>query len=247
MREQARNVFEAYLQNFSLEEHPVLIRKKEHSYRVAENCAALGMACFLPQEEIDMLYVIGLFHDLGQFFLIDRYGNKNAMDHGEQSVLLLYDCGIFAEITKETKYDTLVKKSIAAHNQFSIPEEYTEKEKMFASILRDADKLDIFYELATKQIVISVTNADVTKEVWDAFQAFMPVERSLVKTSFDHLLKVLSFLYGLEYEFSLFQFEKKAYLETILEQSRHQDDTMDEALLTTEGIMKKYIRKRIGE
>ena len=49
----------------------------------------------------------------------------------------------------QDKYDELIKIAVKNHNKYKIEDGLTQEQELFAKIIRDADKIDIFYEGVT--------------------------------------------------------------------------------------------------
>ena len=73
--------------------------------------------------------------------MVNKLGNlpKQIKKH----LLLIKDIRKYIE---NDKYDEIIRKAIKNHNKFEIEKRLTEKELIFAKIIRDADKIDIIYE-----------------------------------------------------------------------------------------------------
>ena len=102
-----------------------------------------------------------------------------------------------------------LKKTVRCHSAYRVPAHYTEREKKFADLLRDADKIDILKVNITVPIeeIYNVTTYDlkhciVTEEVMQAFFEEHAVLRSLKKTPVDNLVGHISLVYELVYPIS---------------------------------------------
>ena len=60
------NIFENYVSNYNKED-TLIEKKRTHSYRVAIHAAKIAQSINLNQEQIDIAYICGLFHDIGRF------------------------------------------------------------------------------------------------------------------------------------------------------------------------------------
>ena len=74
------------------------------------------------EEEIVVIELIALFHDIGNF----EQKNYNYLDNQEEdstmkSIEILFDTGLIRKITEETKYDNLIKVAIFCHNKEGLP------------------------------------------------------------------------------------------------------------------------------
>ena len=116
---------------------PQIMMKKEHSCRVALNARLLANFLNLSEEDSNIAYISGLFHDLGRFVQYSTYktfDDNKSIDHGDLSYEILKSIGYNKkEVLNAVKY----------HNKYEIPNNLDNRNKLFCKILRDADKFDI--------------------------------------------------------------------------------------------------------
>ncbi len=148
----SKDIFNEYTGTFSnLSENQVnnLEIKKEHSIRVAEISSGLAKSLKLNDEDINLAFVIALFHDIGRFKQLvefDTFDDSKSLDHAEYSVKVLVENEILQKIGCQS--DDVVYAAIESHNKFEIPKKLSEHEALHAKLLRDADKLDILKVLS---------------------------------------------------------------------------------------------------
>ena len=87
------------------------------------------------EEEIVVIELIALFHDIGNF----EQKNYNYLDNQQEdstmkSIHILFDEGLLRKITTETKYDTLIKLGIFCHNKDALPKNIDENELAYYTI-----------------------------------------------------------------------------------------------------------------
>lgn len=135
-----------YLKNALNESEKIhLNRKREHSVRVVDNALEIGKSLNLTDKKMDILSIIALFHDLGRFPQFKKYHTYDddiSLNHAILSVNVLEESNILKNFDKSTQ--SLIKNCIFIHNLKDIPSDISEDEYLFASILRDADKLDFY-------------------------------------------------------------------------------------------------------
>lgn len=144
----AKKEFKKYISNYN-PENPRVALKISHIERVAENCKMIAEFLKLPEEEVKLAELIGLFHDLGRFEQVriaDTFSDKDSgINHAELSIKVLFEDGLIRNFIKETCYDEIIRKAVYNHNRAKIDANVNGKEELFCKIIRDADKLDIFY------------------------------------------------------------------------------------------------------
>ena len=148
----SKKQFEEYFNSFTglSEEQKNNFRiKKDHSFRVADLAYLLAERLKLDEEEKHLAYFIGLFHDIGRFKQLIEYNTFNdakSVDHAEYSVDVLKQ-GDFCDGLTEQQVE-LVFLAITNHNKRDLPKGLSETAILFARLIRDADKVDIFKVLA---------------------------------------------------------------------------------------------------
>ncbi len=77
MREKIIDCFNEYIRGFDNSD-PMIILKKEHTYRVANLSEKIARSISdiydLSEGDVDLAWIIGMFHDIGRFEQVKRYG-----------------------------------------------------------------------------------------------------------------------------------------------------------------------------
>ncbi len=126
-----------YRHNFEL--------KALHTQKVCVNILDLCQSLHLTANEQLLAEIMALFHDLGRFRQMARYGtfvDRLSTDHAQLGVTILKEKAILNTLNKGEK--NLILNTIGLHNRPVLPPDRDEELLKFASLLRDADKLDIW-------------------------------------------------------------------------------------------------------
>ncbi|MBN2011697.1 HD domain-containing protein [candidate division KSB1 bacterium] len=140
--------FKRYAQQHSSPDEQVQMNldlKRKHSWRVAGEALMISKELGLPKRTQRLSTLIGLLHDVGRFKQYIRYGtfeDQKSVNHAEFSVQELHDSGVLTVLPATTQ--RLVEESIRLHNLPRLPAHDDDEILMFARLLRDADKLDIW-------------------------------------------------------------------------------------------------------
>ena len=215
--------------------------KIEHTYRVADLCEEIAKCLGLNDNDVKLAWLIGMLHDIGRFEQIKCYKtfiDAESVDHADLGVDLLFKDGlIYNFVDKDSLSDEelkVIKCAIRDHNKYRISDILNEKEAMFANIIRDADKTDIFkvcaetplediYNVSTEDL----KNAYVSEEVKQCFREGHTVQRSLKKTSIDHLVGLICLFFELVYPISKNLALKQGYFVKMLEFESENTDTIE--------------------
>ena len=217
----AKKEYLNYISNYEMSIFD-LKRRAEHSIRVMELSGKIAKSLNLSDEDIDLAMLIGLLHDIARYEeYIQKYILKNnaKIDHGDLGVEILKKDNYIREFIEEDKYDDIILKAIKSHNKFEIEKGLTDEELLFAKIIRDADKLDIFYECIEKFWIDikEVEKSFISEEVFDDFRYYKLVEKGKVKTPIDNLIMVLAFIYDLNFKYSYEVLKEERYIEKIID------------------------------
>lgn len=139
--------FEEYTDGFKKdgEMPPMLKLKKGHSGRVAMISSAIAesMEWNEPYDR-EISYAIGLLHDVGRFPQYRDYEtflDSASIDHGDLSAEILSN---YFPWEGEDHIKLIVTTAVKYHNKKDVPTNIPLSLYRWASLIRDADKIDIF-------------------------------------------------------------------------------------------------------
>ncbi|HNX77255.1 MAG TPA: HD domain-containing protein [Candidatus Rifleibacterium sp.] len=150
--ERLKNSFTEYVNSFRDAEgqlHAMLQLKLDHSQRVAEEARAIAADLSWSDAEITMAEIAGLYHDVGrfsQFRDFQTYYDPKSVNHGCRGFQVLSRSDWLVGLSEsETR---VVLESVRLHNCHTLPEDLSADLRRFVNLIRDADKLDIFFVLS---------------------------------------------------------------------------------------------------
>ncbi len=245
--EKIKKEFIKYTENYNLRDE-MLKNKQQHSIRVMEINRDIAIRLKLTQEEIDIATLIGLLHDIARFEQYKKYGtfkDRESIDHGDYAIEILK-----TELRKyiETdQYDEIIKKAIKNHNKYEIEKGLTEKELVFAKMIRDADKIDIFYEsveIFWKGKEQIVEKSKITPYVLEQFKNKSQLKRGMGEnTEINQIIFVIAFIFDINFEESFEIIRQKDYINKILNRYNMSDEQTKMQLEEIRKIANKYIGK----
>lgn len=225
-RQKALNAFREYTAHYDVSDEKVKL-KIDHTYRVCGLCQQIATQSGFDENEIELAWLTGLLHDVGRFEQLKRYGtfiDAQSIDHAEFGADILFQEGKIRDYIEDASEDELLEKAVRCHSAYRVPANYTAREKKFAHLLRDADKIDILKVniIVPFEEIYNVTTYDlkhckVTEEVMQAFFEEHAVLRSLKKTSVDHLVGHISLVYELVYPISRKLVYEQGYLNKLMD------------------------------
>lgn len=214
-RKAARQAFVDYVSAYD-PQNPRIALKVAHTLRVSELAADIAGArgpgdANLAPHEVDLAWLMGLLHDIGRFEQVRRFDTFNdsaSVPHAALGAQILFetDPALVRAFLADDECDTLIRDVVATHADFRLPPEMDERTRIFANIIRDADKLDIIHVNACCPIedIYGVTehellSSTLTPEVVETFYAHRTVERGARRTPADIFVSHLCFVFELVY------------------------------------------------
>lgn len=253
----AKKEFKKYVANYN-PEHPRVALKISHIGRVAENCKIIAEALDLSEEEIKLAELIGLFHDLGRFEQVriaDTFSDRDSkINHAEQSVKVLFEDGLIRKFIEDDQYDNIIKKAVYNHNRAEIESGLTEKELLFAKIIRDADKLDIFYSMTFEEFEAicwykNFDQEEIGKQEIEDIRNRRLVNYQNIKNNADMITIFYGYIFDLNFEISLKIVAEHNYLEIFTKRIKEnfKSEKIYEQADEMLGICKEFINEKIKE
>lgn len=192
MKEQFK-VFDNYVKVFDIEE-PKILGKWQHSYRVRQTIDMLARTLHLGEEDIYLANIIGLLHDIGRFKQWTEYhtfSTSKSIDHGDYACRLLFEENLIEQFQIDKKYYKIIEIAIRNHNKLKIEDGLTEKELLHSKLIRDADKIDIFYNIAClKGIAFPRLEDSITKQVDEQFWKHESVFNKDIQNTNDEVIRL---------------------------------------------------------
>ena len=238
---ECRIEFEAYFQSLivGLPENQKRVEDvRAHSLRVISNSLLLAKSVLQNDEDKRIAEVIALFHDLGRAALIAQ-GTESPTniqrDHAILSAKLIQKMDFYAKLTIEIQL--VIQKSVENHNKLKLPKLDNEQQTLFARLLRDADKLDIFdssYRFFKERQGIQpimtfdlVNSAEISEKIIKCIMTGKTAAVEDMKTMNDYKLLLISMAFDLNFKYSFRLLSEKQYIQKIYETLPKRDQIID--------------------
>lgn len=213
---------------------PKIRLKIDHTYRVAELCERIAAAA---GADADLAWLCGMLHDIGRFEQIRRYhtfSDADSVDHAKLGADLLFHEGLLARFCPglPEAQARILERSIRSHSAYRLDSGLTETETRYCTVLRDADKIDIFrvncdtppeeiYNVTTQ----ALKSAAVSEPVRACFRQRTAVLRRLKSTPADYIVAHLCLVFELVYPVSRAIAREQGYVDRLLAFSSDNPDT----------------------
>ena len=231
--EKYREWFDDYVAGFYGDDAYVnanLKLKEDHSRRTCDEMRYLVEELSLSDNQKRIAELIALLHDIGrfrQFVKYRTYNDTRSIDHCLLSLEVLRETKVLDKIEKEEKQ--LIEKAIEYHGQRELPGGLDGECLLFSQLIRDADKLDVFYVVVESckqyrknpdEFNIEVEFADVprySKQILEDILRGRLVDYSRLRTLNDMKLLQLGWVYDVNFTATLKRIRQRRFLEQIID------------------------------
>lgn len=141
--------FDAYAQRYCHDDPSIqtsINLKVKHTYRVCAAARDIGASEHLSKEELCLVETAALLHDIGRFEQFRRYRtflDQCSEDHAALGVKIIQAEGLLESLA--TSDIDLICRVVQYHNKAALPVTEDERFLFFLKLVRDADKVDIWY------------------------------------------------------------------------------------------------------
>ena len=240
-------IFEQYVRKYDM--NNINIKAKYfHSLKVMEivKDLATGVGIF-SEEEIAVCELIGLFHEIGNFSKTPNYHiDEDNEDAYDKTIDVLFNKGLLREISKETKYDNIIKMAIYAYDKNGFPSDIDEKEKHMCAIIKDAHNLDSFRLFVNYPYVDTRINSYPNGMVYEEFKKFKTISPRMSESSADAVLVVLSKMYAFNYKYSYYLLKKNNYIDKVIDSLTFENKEVENFYKQVVAVLNNHINGKIG-
>ena len=231
-------------------------RKYIHTINVMNLSETIAKSLNLNEEEIKLAKLIALLHDIARFEEYKGVKNETTFvnfetyDHASRGVEILKENNFIRKFIQENKYDDIIYAAIRNHNKNKIEDNLTEEKILYCRILRDADKLDILRLSATtywKNETEKVETAIINKKMLTEFCNHHTIDTTKIteNTQLDKLVKVIAFIYDLQYKKSFEILKEKDYFNKIIDRFDFKENQTKQSILDMKKIGNEFINSKI--
>jgi putative nucleotidyltransferase with HDIG domain len=250
-----QNWFSAYCGAFSLpadEDQKNIELKRLHTHEVCLNAGRIALDLNMDPHSSALAAAAALFHDVGRFQQYERYktfDDSISVNHAALGVRVLVKHKALGGLRKPDQ-DVIIR-SVMLHNVFSLPQDLDDETRLFAQLVRDADKLDIlrvfieYYEQDEKSRSGAVAlglpaTPGYSQDVLACLKNGTMAKKSMLRNQNDFKLLQLAWVYDLHFFSSLQMLMERDLIRRVAEKL---PDTR-EITQATETVQ-RYVDKRL--
>jgi putative nucleotidyltransferase with HDIG domain len=212
--------------------------KEDHSKRTCNEMRYLAEELSLSDNQRRVAELIALFHDIGrfrQFVKYRTYNDARSEDHCLLSLKVLRETKVLEEIVKEEKL--LIERAIEYHGQRQLPSDLDGECLLFSQLIRDADKLDVFYVVTEyykrykenpEEFNLEMGFPDeprYSKQIVEDILRGQLIDYSRLRTLNDMKLLQLGWVYDVNFTATLKRIRQRRFLEQLVDFLPDNEDT----------------------
>ena len=234
----------AYVKSFYNEDRKIqqaMLLKEEHTRMVQNICRDLAVHLNLTESDCLLAEMMGLFHDVGRFQQFTIYKTFNDSLSENHALLGLKVLGKLPLLEKLSPADRAAFNfAIANHNAKQIEKTEDRRQLLFARLLRDADKLDIYRVLSP-----FLQPSDGTGCSADFLQRFVAGDQcdyAQIRTLDDRKLVRLMWLYDINFSWTLQRVVERGYVEAVA-------SCLPDTVTMAQGMdhLERYIKAKLSQ
>ncbi len=209
--------------------HPMHQLKLEHTIRVAADARAIAADMSWPDEDVCLAEAVGLFHDVARFPQFQQYrsfSDAETVDHGDLGLQILEKGNLLDGIAAEPR--ALILHSVQYHNKKNLPRILTAHEEKHLRLIRDADRLDIFFICWETihsghihdhpEIIMGIDfNGPPTDVILAQFERGGAIDYRNIKSLADRFILQLSWMHDLSYNSSKWLVRERGILDKFID------------------------------
>lgn len=249
-----------YMKSFYTDNEEVqngILIKEKHTGYVTANSVELAKYLNLNQHDVELAEIIGLFHDVGrfrQYSIYKTFNDADSEDHADLGMKVICELDFFNKISRADF--EIAKFAIQQHNKKEIAAIDDERKILFAKIIRDADKLDIYrvlepyfdYKNAAKMpnFIKGKFIEDISDDFVEHFAKGEQADYREIRTNGDRKIVRLMWVYNVNFAWTLKKISERGFIDKIIENLPRNENN---SARIDEGIarLREYVAKRISE
>jgi len=204
--------------------------KEEHSRRTRDEMLYLARELGLDAKTTRTAETIALFHDIGRFEQFIRHGTYNdgrSVDHCLLALEVLEETKVLAPLEEDERQ--LIQRAIEYHGLRQLPDHLDGQCLLLAKLIRDADKLDIFFTVIgyyadhrdnPEKFMLEIEFPDepwYSAGVVEGVLAGRRIDYSELRTWNDARLLQLGWVYDINFAAALKRIRQRGFLQMIID------------------------------
>jgi putative nucleotidyltransferase with HDIG domain len=203
--------------------------KEGHTHRTCREMLFISDELGLGENENQIAETIALFHDIGRFKQFREYRTFNdlrSIDHSLLGVQVLREEHVLQEL--DSHEIDLIETAIEYHGRKELPKNLNDRHLLFSKLIRDADKLDVYYVVienyskhtdSPQQQRLESELPDLPEyspEVIETLLAGRLIDYQMLRTLNDMKLCQLGWVYDVNFVSTLKKIKQREFMERLV-------------------------------
>ena len=249
----AKNAFSEYLKQYDVSDGSIKMKIK-HTYEVIYKSEYIAKALGLEKEDIELAKLIALLHDIGRFEQIKEtkdFSDNKSFDHADYGAYILFNKGFIRNFIEDHRYDEIIKTAIINHNKYQIQSGLNDKVLLHCKIIRDADKLDIFYEMINifyqEKEIENINYSIVDDEILSKIYEKKTINRNYFKKKgkLQEMIILLAFLFDINYQASFEIIWNEKYINQLFQKFDFRNEETKQKMQKMQEFLNQYVEEKI--
>lgn len=227
--------------------------KEMHTHRVCGETRNIAESLALNDNDTRIAETIALLHDVGRFEQFKKYRtykDTTSEDHAAIALRVIKQERILEDFVQDERI--LIERAVEYHNKRSLPEGLDERTALFSKIIRDADKIDIYFLIirnlrsyyanpCTFQLEIEFPDEPrCSLQILEAVEQGRLIDYSMLRTLSDAILLQVGWVYDMYFDATLQRVVEKGYLQQFISWLPKTDDVK-----RATHVVMRYVEKRL--
>ena len=235
-RTRALAAFDDYVGNFNLVDQRIFL-KYEHTMEVAKLCEEIATVNRMSSDDVDLVWLCGLLHDIGRFEQLQNWNtfrDSDSISHAKLGVAVLdgkktpgfdfiHENNLLVRFTKNAEWARVIRFAVGVHSDYKLPADLDFRTRGFCEILRDADKIDIirvFSQNSCESVLELSSEKFIDGEISDVAMTCFRDQRCIGpherKTHLDRLVGVACLAFEIVNDSGIEALRKHEYMEDLI-------------------------------
>lgn len=232
--EKGKSLFTKYVENYDMKNEKINL-KYHHTLRVMDFCRKIAESLNLKKDDVEIAMLTGLLHDIGRFEQVKIYNtfvDRDSIDHADFGVELLQKDNYIDEYVSDKDVQKIVLTAIKNHNKLKIEDGLDERMMLFAKIIRDADKLDIFDIFINQELRIKHTDSHISDKIYNDLINRRTCHDKDMETDMDRMLRQVGMFFDINFSYSIEYIKSNKLadrlINNIIEKNEHENRRLND-------------------
>jgi hypothetical protein len=230
-----------------------LYLKETHTHRVCGETRLLAEALKLDTNDARITETIALLHDVGRFEQFKKYRtykDTTSEDHATIALRVMGAEHVLDGFDPDEKI--LIERAVEYHNKKILPDGLDARTELFSKIIRDADKIDIYFLIienlkryyanpCTFKLEIEFPDdPKCSPQILEAVEKGHQIDYSILRTLNDAILLQIGWVHDMYFDATLRRIVERGYIEQFISWLPKTDDVKRAA----DAVM-RYVENRL--